>query len=834
MEVRLTRKAVVIISLVVLLIVSVVTGFIVWRLNDGDTIGNDKADAGTAAPDCPAPYVQDGDTYGEDCPNGCDKEVRRCKHPQTGELLYMESDCDHNCSAPPTTDGGGTGTQGPGQSCTEDSDCAGGYVCSPNSEGQQVCNDPSQNPGGGQCPADQSCGRLLAFHCSGPFGSDCYENGTTVPNRAAALAHINGCGQLDVVCSGQPDQLCGGHEIFRSNCGGGDDGGDVGGTPATKTITGQVRCVNSNGTEQAVPNVKISVTGADGSSPEKRTGTDGRFSINITEDAFKFDVNILPVDYPYGQAYTGIRTDLKPSVCDNVAPGGVGFVDCQFAASTRDGFEFVFPSCGEVPPQTANPPVCTGMNIYVNGVMKGKNTVINENQKASSIIQVKVAGKDLDGMPAGLRICYARGNQGNTYYAGNVYTCKTAAIENVSSNEGKITIGSFSYNQIAQEIVNKEVAAGINLGAITNQQGIKFISGIANNDATNFCSTNPSQNNGTGTIYNNTNAGTDPFRGGSGPQPGNNCGVSSYDGLPCIANLTVPNEPPPPYCGDGTVQPQEPYNETCEPESDPTCRASCTKCGDGVLQQEEGELCEPALNPLCTAQCTLPTCPNGTVDPGEQCDPQDPVTGPNCTNTCTLKQPKWKVEKGGGYQCIEVGQTADVTYTVTVTNTGQGSGAPSKIEDTLPTNVQAAWVQTDSISDGGVFADGKITWSNPATLAVNASKQYTYKLKIPYGNSGTYQNLVRVFYSGEISFKSSVASDVLDVNCAITPGGSIPNTGIFDSAAGKIVGGLVIVGVAMTYMYFDKLDKVVLNKISPYEKLKRSRREFEEKVTDKE
>lgn len=863
---RLTRKAFVIASLVVLLIGSIVTGIIVWRLNTDQTVSPEVAKAGDNCcnePDygpcntdpewvagyyacqneqCGACQTQPGGGTCEDCePIRDAAEV--CQ--DNGGTVVGDGDADPNCE------------NNGGVFC----DKSGGNHCCYGDSGISTCENCSAMDGacyrggsGGQCESGPYTVRVYtcegdANGCDGGCSADVqvYEN---VQNLAPYLGRT--CSQVEI--TGPGGVSCAAQNYCDdSQCGGGDDSPP----PApTKTISGKVSCIidptqpGQGANLRPVEGVKISVTGADGSSPEKRTNSTGEYSINITEDAFKFNVNILPADYPYGDAYTGIRTDLQTGgICDTVSPGGVGFVGCEFTGETRDGFEFVFPDCGEnppPPPPTNNPPMCTGMNIYLNGEMKGKTTTISDTQKGQSMIQLKVAGKDFDGMPAGLRICYARGGQSNSYYAtGGVFTCKTSDIETVNSNEGKITVGTFSFNQLEQEIIAKEVAVGLNLGAITNSQGIKFISGIANNDGTNFCSTNPSTYDGTGTIFNNTNPGTDPFRGGSGPQPGNSCGVAQHDGQRCISDLTVVSTPPAPYCGDGILQNFPPYNETCDPEAPnapANCRAdSCNYCGDGEWQPEEGETCDPNdpnAPAGCTVQCTLPTCPNGQVDPGEQCDPQDPETGENCTNTCTLKQPKWTVAKGAGMQCVDVGQTAEVVYTVTVTNNGQGSGAPQKIEDTLDEKVQDSWVDTSSITDGGQYdpATNKITWSSPATVAVGASKTYTYKLKIPYGNAGAYQNTVKVFYTGLITAgstdKGAVATEIISVNCT-TPG-TTPDTGILDSAGAKIVAGIIVFGAGLTYFYFDRLDKVLLNKISPYERLRKNRSKFERSVTEQE
>ncbi|MEZ4449880.1 MAG: hypothetical protein R3B09_10415 [Nannocystaceae bacterium] len=81
---------------------------------------------------------------------------------------------------------------------------------------------------------------------------------------------------------------------------------------------------------------------------------------------------------------------------------------------------------------------------------------------------------------------------------------------------------------------------------------------------------------------------------------------------------------PPPSCGDGMVDPGEECDEGDANDNEGTCTEGCTKatCGDGFLQR--GEECD--LGPSndnegeCTNLCTLPVCGDGFIQPGEACD----------------------------------------------------------------------------------------------------------------------------------------------------------------------------------------------------------------------
>lgn len=113
-----------------------------------------------------------------------------------------------------------------GASCNPaDDQCAGNYVCTPNDQGQNVCNDPGTSD---LCPGG-SCGGVIAFRCNSDFGAECTgsnatqvgELGTDFNSFAEAVQWINGCGQVDTVCQGGSNNrnLCGSFVIVKDSCG---------------------------------------------------------------------------------------------------------------------------------------------------------------------------------------------------------------------------------------------------------------------------------------------------------------------------------------------------------------------------------------------------------------------------------------------------------------------------------------------------------------------------------------------------------------------------------------------------------------------------------------
>lgn len=103
-------------------------------------------------------------------------------------------------------------------------------------------------------------------------------------------------------------------------------------------------------------------------------------------------------------------------------------------------------------------------------------------------------------------------------------------------------------------------------------------------------------------------------------------------------------------CGNGTVEP----GETCDPPNGTTCSALCQTqtpppvCGNGVI--ETGETCEPPNTATCDANChtivVAPVCGNGKVETGETCDPPN---GTTCDANCqTIVQDNCGICELGG------------------------------------------------------------------------------------------------------------------------------------------------------------------------------------------
>ena len=164
----------------------------------------------------------------------------------------------------------------------------------------------------------------------------------------------------------------------------------------------------------------------------------------------------------------------------------------------------------------------------------------------------------------------------------------------------------------------------------------------------------------------------------------------------------------------------------------------------------------------------------------------------NCALTTTFsilaeeQNPDWEITKTAAEQCIESGD-AQIIYTIKIKNTGTGAGSISKMVDTLDSKVLASYI-TGTISYGGLFGSGNITWESAGfveTFAPGEEKTATYTLVIPNTAFGSYTNTVTAYPTEGENFSDNVT---VTVDCEP----DIPQTGLFDSTVAKIVAGIVL------------------------------------------
>jgi len=135
------------------------------------------------------------------------------------------------------------------------------------------------------------------------------------------------------------------------------------------------------------------------------------------------------------------------------------------------------------------------------------------------------------------------------------------------------------------------------------------------------------------------------------------------------------------------------------------------------------------------------------------------------TNDITIEilQPKLSAVKtqsvGGAATAEKVGAEigGEVTYYITVNNTGAGAAKAITVKDTVPADVT---VVSGSVSNGGVLANGVITW-NIDTLAANAEVTVSFKVIVSENAVDSVKNVAVVTDDGQNTPTNEVETDIL-------------------------------------------------------------------------
>lgn len=113
---------------------------------------------------------------------------------------------------------GDAGTKSQGEVCNI-GQCQPGLVCTPDPDNHSISRCyPVVGDNDSRCPDGGTCTGFISFRCNQLDSSGvCMEN----PVDGFDLAHVNGCGQIDMVCEGgsKHRQLCGDAVIYSNSCG---------------------------------------------------------------------------------------------------------------------------------------------------------------------------------------------------------------------------------------------------------------------------------------------------------------------------------------------------------------------------------------------------------------------------------------------------------------------------------------------------------------------------------------------------------------------------------------------------------------------------------------
>lgn len=273
----------------------------------------------------------------------------------------------------------------------------------------------------------------------------------------------------------------------------------------------------------------------------------------------------------------------------------------------------------------------------------------------------------------------------------------------------------------------------------------------------------------------------------------------------CKSNCTCP------VCGNGSIEP----GEECEQASD--CSAGQT-CNNSCLCENTAPICIPTTltcswgacvggvqSGVCSNGCTvthptqsctpLPVCGDGTVNPGEECDDHNTISGDGCSATCQLEVGCGNGVINPGEQCDDNNTTSGDCCSSTCQTELLISGVSSNPSNTSSvinwltqcqtTQSVLSWGLTTSYSGGsasglsGTSYSRNITSLNPNTvyffriIASAGSLQSTYTGSFTTsGGTEICNNGIDDDHNGFCDYPASTCSDGStpgDSGCACTP-----------------------------------------------------------------
>ena len=254
--------------------------------------------------------------------------------------------------------------------------------------------------------------------------------------------------------------------------------------------------------------------------------------------------------------------------------------------------------------------------------------------------------------------------------------------------------------------------------------------------------------------------------------------ASTYNANAAIGNygIDVCSIPPPARCGDGIVQ--EDNGEECDDGNnvdEDGCSALCQRdpiCGDGFVDGEEE--CDDSnldLGDGCDADCQRePVCGDGFVDDPEQCDDGNVDAGDGCDANCVFES-----ECGNGV--IEGLEQCDDSNI----DAGDGCDADCALEqpDALPIAERGLTIDIE-----GALEEGDFLWARPFANCAGSNPGRAFDFYRVVNNTGVDQQLTVTAAWGGDSFLH-VFSDPF--NPTASPDGCIVGNDDFPNTTGSRV-----------------------------------------------
>ena len=271
-----------------------------------------------------------------------------------------------------------------------------------------------------------------------------------------------------------------------------------------------------------------------------------------------------------------------------------------------------------------------------------------------------------------------------------------------------------------------------------------------------------------------------------------------------VPEVAPPPPTPVPSCGDGTLD----AGEQCELGNPTGTQCTWDKCNKQTC--------------ACISEPPEPSCGDGSLNPGEQCELGNP-TGTQCTwdkcnqQTCLCipepdpRNPDWSIVKSAttGYVVINGKNYGKADYTVTVTNVGDGEGSIDKVVDKLDSKVLQEYVK--EISNSGVYSLNTIIWDlqgEDEVFSPQENLKLTYSIQIPQEAFGIYQNTVTAYPRGgeDISDDARVEF-TYDEEIPEKPP-IVPQTGVLDTVLGRVSLGVSFIFLGGLVTQYSKIDYI--------------------------
>jgi hypothetical protein len=192
--------------------------------------------------------------------------------------------------------------------------------------------------------------------------------------------------------------------------------------------------------------------------------------------------------------------------------------------------------------------------------------------------------------------------------------------------------------------------------------------------------------------------------------------------------------------------------------------------------------------------------------------------GDACTLTTSFEvledvlNPDWSISKQAVEKCIDENTEnpkAEISYLITVSNTGGGVGNLDKVVDTPDKKVLESLLS--NISSSGVFSDGTILWElegEEEEFATGESKTFSYVVTVEKEKFGEYSNVATAYpkESDSITASAKITADceITEPEIPVPPEEDLPETGIFDETESSLVLGAILLFLGFTWTWIGQ------------------------------